>query len=247
MASRTRSAAVSLAGLVLFLGLAFSACAPVAPAPTLTPVPPTTTHTPSPIPSVTAAPTQTATLLSTATFTPTISPTPTPAAAFEQMQIQGVESIVGGVRVNLFLPGVETAYTLRIKDNQYTCTLVPEAKDHLFCLGLALVPEDEPLPVVLLDPASGAKVYASELIFSVPDAVLPAGYTHNWCEQRGEGVNCETECRQLPAGGYCVVATCTDACGLYFSIQTCPNDMSMDFTSCNEEQWAEAKRLYSIP
>ena len=66
----------------------------------------------------------------------------------------------------------------------------------------------------------------------IPTALLvpptPVGWAGNNCPQRGQNVSCETECRIAPDGNPCIVATCTDACGPYFSVHTCP-DMSLEF------------------
>lgn len=237
-------------GLAVLMALALSACSTATPLPTITsepsatPLPPTAsaTITPSPLPP-------TATVTPTRTNTPTITPTPTPAAAFEQLQIWAAENLVGGVRINLLLPNVTVPYTLKIRGYDYTCTIEPEVKDHLFCFGLAQIQPGQTVALALLDPQSGAQIYAADVYYTGSYTATPQGiYTNNDCPQRGvDGGNCETECRQLPEGGFCVVATCGDACGLYFSVNSCPANMSEDFSSCTEDQWAEAKRLYSIP
>lgn len=239
------------ARLFLLAGL-LSACLPSTPepAPTSTPaalptaqrrletleIPTSTvTATSSPSPSPSASPTS------------TITPSPTPSAVFDQLQILASDSIIGGVRITLALPGVDVPYILRIRGYEYKCVLDPQVKDRLYCVGLAQVPPGQKSNLVLLDPKSGQQVYAAEVFYAGFFTSTPQGYTSNSCPQRGEGANCEPECRQLPEGGYCVVATCTDACGVYFSVNTCPVEMSMDFNSCTEEQWAEAKLRYSIP
>jgi hypothetical protein len=237
-------------GFLLFLPLALTsllaACAAPAPTPTAlaatnTPVLPTVTITPLP---PTTTPTVTATLIPSET--PTITPTPTPAAAFDQIQIMAVERIVSGVRINLFIPKVSVAYDLKIQGYEYTCGIDAKTKDHLFCVGLADIQPDQTITLELLDPQSGAQVYATQIFYASYPTAIPAGNAGNNCADRGTGVSCEVECRQLPAGGYCVVATCTDACGLYRSVQTCPEGMT-DFTSCTQDEWDEAKRIYGFP
>jgi hypothetical protein len=237
--------------LILLPALLLAACAPStpplptaspsAPAPSNTPVPPTATPTPLP-----PTPSATATLTPLPTDTPTISPTPTPAADFARIQIAAVENVLSGVRINLLLPGVTVPYNLNINGYDYTCQLAAEAKDHLFCFGLANINPDQNVSLVLLDPQSLAEVYAADIYFASYPTAIPAGNAYNNCPDRGKGVSCEVECRHLPVSGYCIVATCTDACGLYRSVQTCPEGMT-DFSSCTAEEWDEAKRIYSLP
>jgi hypothetical protein len=234
--------------VIALLVLLLSACTPATPLPSATPLPPSATPLP---PTNTATATQTplpptATVTPSPTDTPTITPTPTPAAAFEKMQIMAVEKIVSGVRINLLIPGVTVAYTLKMNGHEYSCSMAPTLQDHLFCVGLADVQPDQTVALELLDPQSGAQVYAAKVYFASYPTAIPAGNAGNDCAQRGQGVSCEVECRHLPAGGYCVVATCTDACGLYRSVQTCPEGMT-DFSSCTEDEWAEAKRINAFP
>jgi hypothetical protein len=233
---------------LLLLMLLLSACAaPATPPvptplpPSATPLPPTATTTATPLP-----PSPTASATPAPSATPTITPTPTPAADFAALQIAAVESVLGGVRVNLLLPGVDTAYKLTLNGYDYSCELTDQAKDHLFCFGLAMIQPDQTVSLALLDPASGAQVYTAQILYASFPTAIPEGYANNNCPDRGTGVSCEVECRQLPAGGYCIVATCSDACGLYRSVQTCAEGMG-DFTSCTPEQWDEAKRIYGLP
>jgi hypothetical protein len=233
--------------LLAFVAIALAACSAPAtpeftatpPLPSSTPVPPTATKT------VTA--TATLTVTPSPTSTPTITFTPTPAAAFDQVQLMAAENIVGGVRLNLLLPNVTVAYKLQVRGSEFTCALEPTLKDHLFCLGLAQIQSGQNVTIDFIDPQSNKKIYSANVYYAGFQTATPQGIYGNDCDQRGEGVTCETECRQLPSGGYCVVATCSDACGLYFSVNSCPVDMSEDFSSCTEDQWAEAKRLYSLP
>jgi hypothetical protein len=197
--------------------------------------------------SATPKPSATVTLTHTPAASVTITLTPTPAPAFEQVQILAVESVIGGVRVTLQLPNVLSEYKLTLRGYEYKCTLDPQVKDRLFCFGLGQIPAGQKAALVLSDPASGEQVYAADVFYAGFFTSTPQGNASNDCPSRGENAGCETECRQLPEGGYCVVATCTDACGLYFSVNTCPSGMSMDFNSCTEEQWADARLRYSLP
>jgi hypothetical protein len=232
---------------ILFLAGLLAGCAPATPQPTVTlsssatPPPATATVTPSPTQTVTVTPTP------SPSPTETITQTPTPPAAFDQLQILNSEAVVGGVRVTLALPGVSVAYKLLIRGYEYACTLDPQVQDRLFCFGLAQIPPAQTVPLVLQDPVNGEQIYVADVYYTGSFTATPESYASSDCPQRGEGANCEPECRQLPEGGYCVVATCSDACGIYFSVNTCPAEMSMDFNSCTEDQWAEAKLRYSIP
>jgi hypothetical protein len=76
---------------------------------------------------------------------------------------------------------------------------------------------------------------------------LPEGYADTNCPDRGKNISCETECRIDPNGSPCIVATCTDACGLYRSVQSCPENMTLPSPICSPEQAAAAKAKYGIP
>jgi hypothetical protein len=198
---------------------------------------------------MTATATATATVTATPrpSSTPTITLTPTPTASFDKLQLMNAENVVGGVRLNLFLPNVTVPYKLLLRGSEFTCQLEPTLKDHLFCFGLAQIPPGETVAIDFFDPQSNEKVYSGSVYYVGSQTATPQGIYGNTCAKRGEGATCETECRQIPSGGYCVVATCSDACGLYFSVHTCPADLPEDFSSCTEDQWAEARRLYSLP
>lgn len=257
MASRTSHRLFVLPSLLfLALGILLTGCdGPIEAAHTITP---------TSVPSATAQPSATA--LPSATTLPTVPPsatpppatvtpaatpippaTPTPSADFAALRIDAVEKTTAGYRINLYLPGVQVEYDLVLSGHPYACTLVAEVPDRLFCNGLAAVTPHEQLPIVLFAPGTKDEAYRGTLRYIPIPTPTPEGYAHNDCPSRGENASCETECRQLPEGGFCVVATCTDACGIYFSVATCPQNMSSDFPSCTEEQWAEARRLYSLP
>jgi len=234
-----------------------AACAPAAtPAPTATALPPSPTSAPSATdqPTLTPPPTLTPSPAPSATpepsRTPTSVPTPTAVpAAFDQLQLISISSGIGGIQVIFKIPGIQVAYQVKIRGYDYACVLDAKAPDRLFCSGLALPPADIALDVVLSDPATGQIVYSGKTIYSSKFGATSTvqGWGKNDCPSRGENVSCETECRLLPNGSACVVSTCTDACGLFFSVDTCPSDMSMDFPSCPPELFEEMKARYSIP
>ncbi len=150
--------------------------------------------------------------------------------------------------MTLQVPGVDRGLKLALAGVSYDCTFDAQYPDRLFCQGLARPPYDETMTMVFSDLQSGVVLYEGSLI--IPTALLvpptPVGWASNDCPQRGQNVSCETECRVTPDGTPCIVATCTDACGAYFSVHTCP-DMDLNFASCNAEQWAALKKQYQIP
>jgi hypothetical protein len=240
--------------LIAILGIILAACTPAQ-----TPVPtalPSATPAPSdtPVPSPTTAPTLTQTLAPSATTAPSSTPSPVPTptavpAAFDQLQLISISNGIGGVSVIFKIPGLLTAYDVKIRGYAYSCILDAKAPDRLFCTGLAQPPFDAQLDLQFIDPQTQQVVYSGSTIYS---SMLSAtstvqGWGKNDCPDRGTNVSCETECRLLPNGSPCVVATCTDACGLYFSVDSCPADMSMDFPSCPPELFDQMKALYSIP
>jgi hypothetical protein len=242
-------------GLLLVVPLLIAACTPSASPSTSPSAPASNTPAPSetPRPSATLAPS--ATLPPTSTVTPspsstsTITLTPTPAAAFEKFQIISVDNGVGGVNVIIRLPGVTVPYQVKIRGYQYNCELVPTAPDRLFCVGLAAPPFDIALDVIFSDPNTKQVVYTGSAIYASAALYTPtlSDLGKNSCADRGKGLSCETECRLLPDGSACIVSTCTDACGLYSSIQTCPDGMSKDFLSCPPDLFAQMKKRYGIP
>jgi hypothetical protein len=162
--------------------------------------------------------------------------------------VTAVDNRLGGWMVYMNLPGVNRDLKLILGGSEYACTFDSLYPDRLFCQGLSKPVYDQALGIAFADAQTGEQLYQSTLL--IPSALLvpptPVGWAGNDCPQRGQNVSCETECRIAPDGNPCIVATCTDACGPYFSVHTCP-DMSMDFNSCNPEQWAALKKLYQIP
>lgn len=245
-------------GLAL-AGLLLAACtSAVAPQPTATTVPSATpalpTATLAPSPSATLALTASATLAlaASATLPPTASPapsaSPTATIGFDALQVSAVDNRPGGWMVTFKLPGANRAMKVVLGGSAYDCSVDAQYPDRLFCQGLSKPAYDQSLDLLINDAQTGERLYAGKLL--IPSALLvpptPAGWASNDCPQRGQNVSCETECRIAPDGNPCIVATCTDACGAYFSVHTCP-DMSLNFASCNAEQWAALKKQYQIP
>ncbi|HCE18336.1 MAG TPA: hypothetical protein DEQ80_10795 [Anaerolinea thermolimosa] len=232
-----------------------AACQPVRPE-TPAPVLPTGTATRQ----VLLTPSVTSTLPLEPTFTPSptltataeVSPSPvasaTPGVQFDQLKILAIDNRVGGWTITLALPGAQGGMRLLLGGQTYDCLSDPAYPDRLFCQGLARPAYDTPLKLVFQNQDSNEILYETTL--TIASALMlpptPAGWGYNTCADRGKNVSCETECRIAPDGNPCIVATCTDACGPYFSVHTCP-DMPMDFRSCSPEQWAALKKMYQIP
>jgi hypothetical protein len=227
------------------------------------PVPTQETASPPPQPSSTTAPsptsapsatfTATITLPSTLTLAPSLTATqtltPTPAAGFDKFQLISVTNGIGGISLIFRLPGVKVPYQVKMRGYDYSCVLDAKYPDRLFCSGLADPPFDKPLDVLFIDPQTKQTVYTGTTVYSAGlyATALPQMNGKNDCPTRGQGVSCETECRLLPDNTPCIVSTCTDSCGLYRSIQTCPNDMSKDFASCPPDLFDQMKARYNIP
>lgn len=235
---------ILLSALLLLL----AACTPATPSPTPTLAP---TETPQPTATATLTPTltatATATLTPTATFTPT--PTPTPLASFDQIKPVQLGFGVGGWKLIVSVPNLSQAYDLLLGGQKYTCSYDAQYADRLFCFGLARPPLDTDMSYAFLDQATGKVVYSSRTVFAsaaVPTDV-PEGFVQTNCDQRGQNVTCEIECRIAPDGNPCLVATCFDACGPYYSVDSCPANVSVWPGLCSEEQTAELKARYNVP
>lgn len=215
---------LSLVLLVVMVTMA--ACSPAAaPAATQTvalPAPSETT-----LPTDTVVPTFTSTVTSsplpTLTFTPTITFTATAGVA--NFQVYSVGQQANGMAIYFKIPGLKEAYKVVIDSNKdYSCFLDERYPERLFCYG-PNIQLDENLPISFYPMGSNEAVYTGTInipkaIFSTP---LPVGAARTWCPQRGEHVTCETENRLNLQGEPCIVSTCFDLCGYYYSINTCPD------------------------
>ena len=229
-------------------------CSAAVPSPTFTPLPPTSTTIPSatPAPSTTdtPAPSETATPAATATLTPTLPPslTPTLIAAFDQAQVTGMSNQVGGIQLVVTVPSLTVAYNLILGGNKYSCSVDAKYPGKLFCWGLAKPPFDTELTIAFLDVQNGSVVFQTKTVlakkaFPTP---VPAGYSWSSCPDRGKNVTCETECRIDPNGNPCLVSSCFDACGPYFSVDSCPKNVD-HWSVCDPSVAAEMKAKYNVP
>jgi hypothetical protein len=219
----------------------------------------TASDTPQASETSTPRPSDTATLTPEPTSTPTETatiPSPTPAVAFDQAKIIGVteqvsslQSGTSNVQIIVAFPGVTQAYNLTLDQKEYFCTLANGVPDRLFCNGMAKPKGDQELSLEFTDPESDEVLYSSTI--SIPSAYIPTavpvGDQSTWCPDRGKNVSCEYECRITPGGSPCLVASCYDACGYYFSVNTCPADLKQPFTFCSEAVIAQMKAKYNIP
>jgi hypothetical protein len=227
-----------------------AACSPATPSPTLTPLP-TDTPQPSPTATITPTATQTDTPTATPTATPTFtpSPSPTPAVAFDQAQPFELSSGVGGWRLNFKIPNLDRAYDAIVAGIDFGCTYESQYPDRLFCFGLSRPPLDQTITLAFLDPDTRQVVYQTKTVFAsvnLPTPV-PEGYSSTDCSERGQNVTCETECRIAPDDSPCIVSTCYDACGPYFSVDTCPKGVTVWKGLCSDEQWQDQKARNNIP
>lgn len=201
---------------------------------TFTP-PPTRTNAPSATASKTASP------------SPSLSPTP--AVDLSQAQVINIIDLVGGISVVVKIPNITTPYNMILAGIKFECHLEEQYPDWLLCWGLSRPPFDIEVTQAFLDQETGELLSDRKVVLSsaVLPTAIPEGYGLTNCPDRGKQVSCETECRLDPDGNPCIVATCTDACGLYRSIHSCPNDMALPSPLCNADQWAQMKAKYGLP
>jgi hypothetical protein len=191
--------------------------------------------------------TSTATLTLAPTFTDTAAPTnsPTPEAQFDKALVTSVTNPPGGWQIIVHVPGLKTAYNVQVDSRLFKCVTAAAAPATLFCQGLSSPSINTTIPIVFIDPQSGAPVYTGKTIIppsSVPTAT-PVGYFS--CPDRGKNIFCETECR-IYGGTPCLVVACSDACGPYYGLNNCPQDHPNDGI-CSAELEQEMKKKYGIP
>jgi hypothetical protein len=64
-------------------------------------------------------------------------------------------------------------------------------------------------------------IYIPIIPYSTPVPTVPVGDARTWCPERGENVICESETVWSREPVPCYASTCYDACGYYYSIDTC--------------------------
>ena len=242
---------------LLVTGLVLSACAP-APATTQA-----ATSVPSAIPTAqeqvaatfTAVPSETTSPLPepspTDTPTPTLTPEPTQLAQFESFEIIAVEQFqFTGPRITVRLPSIQVPLNLYLNGSLYYCDYEMQYPDRLFCNGFTLPEFETVIKARLMSPETNEMVFEKyiELHRSLlmPDRSQVRTIAHTPCPQAGQNVGCETECRIDYDGNPCLIATCFDACGPYYTVATCP-ELAPPWTFCNEETANYLKGIYGIP
>jgi hypothetical protein len=238
----------------LVIALLVASCAQAAtqiitPTPTLVTLPTASTRLetlvlPSPTPSATFTLTPTLTMTATLTLLPSMTSSPTPAALFDKAQVTSLTTPGNEVKVALHVPGLKTPLNIILDSRKFTCQMDAIAPEVLFCTGATRPHVAAQIPLIFVDAQSGAEVY-SGTTFIINQAVPTAtreGYAS--CPNRGKNVSCEVECR-IYAGDPCLVATCFDDCGLYYSLDNCPSGQNSGI--CSEAQYAEMKAKYGLP
>ena len=225
--NKTFARSISILLFIIIALVGITACqTPPEPTPTFIPadtVAPTETPTPSPTVTQTITPTATATITSTATAT--FTPSPTPFLGFEESHLNSHQS-QGELYLFIFnVPGVSQPYYATIKNYPFECSLDENYPDLLLCLGDPFESSDEYVHVIFFeDPDQSLIVYENDYhsgpVQYTPFAIM--GDPTTWCPQRGENVVCETEYRMYN-NEECIVSSCFDACGYYYSVDTCPN------------------------
>lgn len=221
---------------MIFLAAIFVFTSACSAAPTQPPAPtqaPAASETPrpseTPIPSSTPVPSSTQTPPPTATQadTPTVKPseTSTPRPSFAGFAVEYVQPASYGLLFGFHIPGIKENYRLMVNEKEYKCDLNAKSPDRLGCYGPAFT-QGQTVKLSFL-PLTGDNQPVYETTYKIaligtptlePTALYAAAKA---CLIRGVHVTCETEYRRLN-DSYCIVATCADLCGYYYSVDTCP-------------------------
>jgi len=245
---------IRIISLFLFAWLVASCAqgaAPVfTPTPTLVTLPTAVTRLETlvlPTDTATATITVTPTIIFTPTLTiePSITSSPTAVALFEKAQVTSLTTPGDQVRVAIKVPGIKSVLNIILNARPFNCQMDAKAPEVLFCVGKELVPVAKQIPLIFVDPQSGAQVYSGTtyIINQAVPTPTPAGYAN--CPTKGKNKSCEIECR-LYSGNPCLVASCFDDCGLYRSINDCPIGVQNEGI-CSEDLLNEMKTKYGIP
>ncbi|MAT41959.1 MAG: hypothetical protein CL609_06430 [Anaerolineaceae bacterium] len=210
--------------LIAFL-LLITACTPQV-EPTVEIVP--STQLPSQIPTLTSTPIPATNTPLLPTDTPTFTPTPTitmtatSVALFDQIQILGGYYNQENSIIYLSFPKVDKNYKFVIDQHDYECNIDLEYEDRVNCYGRFLDNQrSKSVLVQVFDPENSQLLFENEVYvpMTIPTPI-PVGDASTWCPLRGQNVTCETEWR-TENGEICVVSSCFDACGYYYSEHTC--------------------------
>jgi hypothetical protein len=240
---------------LLLLAVSFAAACSTAPAiqPTETAslIPPTPTvlpsETPSPVPTETITPSPSPSPLPSKTVTPSL--TATPVVAFNLAEVISYSEETGSGMLILKVPGVKQDYNIKVDNFDYRCYFDAQYIDRLFCRGSNRPTFSRDIKIVYYDILTAQEVYKSTIMIAIRPTLWPVVYdaAHN-CPDRGKNVTCTAECRISPeSGNPCLAASCNDLCGYYFSVSSCPPDMSNVFQSCTQSQRLQQFTFYGIP
>jgi hypothetical protein len=216
-----------LVAFVLF-ALFLSACASVAPAvatPTATLPAPSDTGTPLPsstrLPSATPQPSATPTPSASPSLTPSLTSTPSPTSAFIGFQIQASEYRYDGLSIYFVIPGVTQAYRLEVNGQPYTCQVKADLPNRMYCNG-PYHPAGQSVMLSFYTQDGAAPVFEVAYVVnpSMTATIDPSTLTLANCPVRGINPKCETEHR-VADNGACIVSTCVDSCGYWYSVDTC--------------------------
>lgn len=211
----------------LLLGFVLSACSPGM----ITVTPPlvqpslisssTPRPDPTPPPQITSTQTGTPTIPLPPSVTPTKSVTPTQAPDFSGFQVQFVEYKDFGMVIGFIIPGVTTPYKLTVNKQIYSCLIKPGIANHLYCSGV-IIPEGTKVRLEFFEIGDETEIFQTNYIVSLPKTPTPDYFklTKPDCPVRGINARCETENR-IAENGSCIVSTCVDSCGYWYSIDTC--------------------------
>ena len=185
----------------------------------------TNTLTPSVTPSITL--TATNTLTPTASLTPTF--TATPFKGFESASFNGVQYDTNAVYLIFNVPNVSQSYSLHVQGQVLQCSPSQSYANTLVCEGTNYSPDYGSLgcDFYTVEGETEKLLYSGYFYYAQPATATPPPppWVVNWdgshdCPQRGENVSCETEYR-LIGGVPCMIASCFDLCGHYYSIDNC--------------------------
>jgi hypothetical protein len=224
---------------LFLMGLLLSACAGAAPTAIATQAEPPTAVPVDTLPSV---PTFTLTSTSTctvspapsATFTlpppPTVTESPVPLPDFANARVI-VSEVRQPERTNMLLgldiPGLNGVYNLDINSTsgmiRFVCQTDLQRPERLWCEGPKLKFAGNEANISFYQVGAKDPVYQGVYLMLIVDATpMPVGDPDTWCPDRGKNVYCESEWRFNAKGEKCLISSCTDACGYYYSTD-CPD------------------------
>lgn len=162
----------------------------------------------------------------TITFAPTRTVTVNPTRDISDLSVLGAGPSNGMYLLNFNIPGLDQVYMLTVDGIPFKCQILPEFGDRLSCAG-PMQPWGKNVSMEFFDPSTGGKLY--QIAYTLPafdyefgKATEPPCVNPVACADRGKNYWCETEIHQNEHG-YCMVATCFDACGFCVGIDTCQN------------------------